>query len=466
MSHFHLLHTMTRPAPAQPLAPFAPRTPHPTPSSLTPLLALLLGLITSTLTCSAESVLFRARAIHTVSHGTLTNASFVVRDGRFDGIHPVNPPIHIDREVDLGDLEVFPGLIATTTILGLVEIEGVRATRDTTEVGDFTPDVHAWVAVNPDSELLPVARANGITHAQVVPLGGVVSGHSAVIALSGWTIEDLAVQRTTALHVFWPSFGLDTTPRSAARNPASWKSLEDQTRDRDERIRAIDNFFTEAEAYRRWKDAHPDAPVASPVPAWEAMLPFLRGQYPLFLHADEFRQIRSAVEWAARREFKAVLAGGRDAWRLADLLATNQIPVAYEHVFTLPPRDTDPYDVQFHAPQILAQAGVRVAFAGGTSRFGGSNLRNLPYDAAQAVAYGLPAEQALRGLTLYPAEILGLDQRLGSIEPGKDATFFAATSHILDIRSQVKRLWIQGKETSLDSRHTRLYDRYRARPLP
>jgi imidazolonepropionase-like amidohydrolase len=415
---------------------------------------------------SADTVLFHARVLHSVHQAPITNASFVVRDGRFLSIQPAHRPDGIDREVDLGNLEVFPGLIATTTILGLVEIEGVRATRDTTEVGEFTPDVHAWVAVNPDSELIPVARANGITHAQVVPLGGVVSGHSAVIALSGWTIEDLAVQRSAALHVFWPSFGLDTTPRSAARNPNAWKSLEDQTRERDNRIRSIDAFFTEAQAYRRWKDAHPDAPVASPVPAWEAMLPFLRGQYPLFLHADELRQIRSAVEWTARRQFKAVLAGGRDAWHLADLLAKHQIPVAYEHVFTLPPRDTDPFDVQFHAPKILAQAGVQVAFAGGTSRFGGSNLRNLPYDAAQAVAYGLSADQALRGLTLYPAEILGLAQRLGSIEPGKDATFFAATGHILDIRSQVKRMWIQGNETSLDSRHTRLYDRYRARPLP
>lgn len=431
-----------------------------------PIIALLLGLLASTLPSPAESILYRARVLHPVHQPPITNATFVVRDGRFDVIQPSTVPAAVDRQVDLGELQVFPGLIATTTILGLVEIEGVRATRDTTEVGEFTPDVHAWVAVNPDSELIPVARANGITHAQVVPLGGVVSGHSAVIALSGWTIEDLAVQRTSALHVFWPSFGLDTTPRSAARNPNASKSLEEQTRERDDRIRSIDAFFTEAQAYRRWKDAHPDAPVPSPVPAWEAMLPFLRGQYPLFLHADELRQIRSAVEWAARRQFKAVLAGGRDAWRLADLLAQHQIPVAYEHVFTLPPRDTDPFDVQFHAPHILAQAGVRVAFAGGTSRFGGSNLRNLPYDAAQAVAYGLSTDQALRGLTLYPAQILGLDQHLGSIEPGKDATFFAATGHILDIRSQVKRLWIQGRETSLDSRHTRLYDRYRARPLP
>jgi imidazolonepropionase-like amidohydrolase len=172
------------------------------------------------------------------------------------------------------------------------------------------------------------------------------------------------------------------------------------------------------------------------------------------------------VEWVAKRKLKAAFAGARDAWRVADLLATNRIPVLFEHVFTQPARDTDPYDVHYVAPSILTRAGVKVSFTDGTDRFGASNVRNVPYAAAQAMAFGLSREEAIRGLTLYPAEALGVADRLGSLDPGKEASFFVADGDILDIRAQVKRLWIAGKEVSLESRHTRLYDKYRNRPKP
>ncbi|MBL9173237.1 MAG: amidohydrolase family protein, partial [Verrucomicrobiales bacterium] len=280
---------------------------------------------------------------------------------------------------------------------------------------------------------------------------------------SGWTVEELVVNRSAGLHVFWPSFTLDTTPKERAANPDDWKSPEDQAKERDKKLRELDDFFSEAEAYARAKSAKGTNDLR-PVPAWDAMLPVLRGEIPIVLHADEYRQIHSAVNWAVRRKYRAVLAGGRDAARLAPLLSTNRIPVAYEHVFTLPPRDVDPYDVQFSAPAVLQQAGVKVAFCGGVGESGASSIRNLPYAAAQAMAFGLPREEALRGLTLYPAQILGIADRLGSLEPGKDATFFVADGDILDLRTHVKRMWISGQEVSLESRHTRLYDRYRNRP--
>ena len=409
----------------------------------------------------AASLLLTRAIIHTAAGPTLTNASLLIRDGKLAAVGSVTESA--DQTLDLAGQHLFPGLIAPTTILGLQEIDGVRATRDTTEVGGYTPEVSSWVSVNPDSELIPVARANGFTHAQPIPLGGVVSGLSSVIALSGWTIEDLVVNRSAGLHVFWPSFDLDTTPKERSGNPDDWKSPEDQAKERAKRLRELDDFFTEAEAYARAKSAAGTQGFRS-VPAWDALLPVLRGEVPIFLHADEFRQIRSAVEWAVKRKYRAVLAGGRDAGRLAGLLATHHIPVAYEHVFTLPPRDVDPYDVQFTAPALLQKAGVTVAFSEGTARFGASTIRNLPYAAAQAAAFGLPREEALRGLTLYPAQMMGVADRLGSLEPGKDATFFVADGDILDLRTQVKRLWISGREVSLESRHTRLYDKYRNRP--
>lgn len=423
--------------------------------------------------------------MHTVAGPSLTNAPVLVRDGRVvavgDGARGT-----ADRVVDLSGLHLFPGLIAPVTVLGLVEIDGLRQARDTTEVGDYTPDVHAWIAVNPDSELIPVARANGFTHAQAVPAGGTVAGHSSVLRLDGWTIEDLAEKRASGLHVYWPSFSLDLTPRGPGPGRDSWKSPEDQVKEREKKLREIDEFVDQALAYDRARtaaglgQAPPLALQASSgqrpgpvetngfrrVPAWEGMLPVLRREEPVFLHADDARQIESAVSWAVRRGFRAVLAGGRDAARVASLLATNRVPVVYEHVFTQPPRDVDPYDVQFVAPGILHRAGVEVSFSEGTDRFGASSIRNVPYAAAQAMAFGLPRLEAWRGITLYPARALGLSDRLGSIEAGKEATLVAVTGDILDIRTQVRRLWIAGREVSLESRHTRLYEKFKARPAP
>jgi imidazolonepropionase-like amidohydrolase len=433
----------------------------------------------------AGSIRFDAAVVHTLTGPSLTNASVLVRDGRIVAVGPqAQQPA--DSVVALPGLHLFPSLIAPVTVLGLVEIDALRQARDTGEVGTFTPDIHAWIAVNPESDLIPVARANGFSHAQAIPVGGIVSGHSSVIRLHGWTIEDLAENRSSGLHISWPSFQLDTSPRHLAGNPDKWKSPEEQVKERDKRLREIDEFFDQASAYSKARSAAglsalPPLTTEAPngrrvttvqtngfqiVPAWEGMLPVLAGTEPVFLHADETRQIRSAVEWAARRGLKTVLAGGRDAARVAPLLATHHVPVVFEHVFTQPVRDTDPYDAQFSAPAVLQRAGVEVSFSEGTDRFGASSVRNIPYAAAQAHAFGLPRIEAWRGITLYPARVLGLADRLGSIEPGKDATFIAVTGDILDLRSVVQHLWIAGSEIPLQSKHTRLFEKYRARPKP
>lgn len=423
-------------------------------------LAFILAALSLTVAAHAESLLLKGAVVHTVSGETLSPGQVLIRDGRIAAVAmQINESA--DRTVDLSGQHLFPTLIAPYSTLGLLEIAAVRSTLDTHESGEFTPDVSSWVAVNPDSELIPVARANGIGYAQPIPLGGIVTGVSSLIALDGWTTEQLAFKKSVALQLFWPSQNLDTRPKSEVANKDNWKSLEDQAKERDRKLKAIDDFFEEAKAYAK---ARTGTTTTDVIPAWEAMLPWVKGELPLIIHADEVRQIKSAMAWAQKNKYRWVLAGARDAWMIADQLATNNIPVIYEHVFTLPVRDADAYDVHFSAPAKLQQAGVKVIFSEGTDRFGASALRNLPYAASHAVAFGLPEAEALKGLTLYPAQALGVGDQLGSIEVGKLASLIAVNGNILDLRANVQYMWLAGKEVPLTSRHTRLYDKYRSRP--
>lgn len=411
----------------------------------------------------AETLLLSGATVHTVTGETLSPGEVLIKDGK---IAEVGKSISVrdSKRIELKGRHLYPGLIALNSALGLVEISAVRATRDAQEVGEYTPDVESWIAVNPDSELLPVTRAAGVSHFQPVPRGGVVAGQSALMTLAGWTPEQMTIRAPAALHVFWPGFHLETTPREKARDRSRWKSLDDQAKDRRARVRAIEDFFEEARAVATAREVAGTgaAPQPPPNPAWDAMLPFARRERPLIIHADDVRQIQSAVSWAHENEYPVILAGGRDAWMIADWLAARKVPVIFEHTFTLPPRDTDPYDVHFRAPDILRRAGVTVVFSTGVEST--SFVRNLAHHAAHAVAFGLPRDEALKGLTLHPAHLMGVAERLGSIEAGKEATLIVADRDILDVRSNVERMWIAGREVSLENRHTRLYEKYRNRP--
>lgn len=413
-----------------------------------------------------ETVLYAGATVHTVTGETLAPGFVLTRGAKILSVSKAAPATKPDRTQNLAGLHLFPGLILPTTSLGLTEISAVRATQDTTETGSFTPDVRAWLAVNPDSELIPVARANGITHALVLPLGGTVSGQSGVISLAGWTTEEMTVKAPVAVHVFWPAMNLNVTPKEFARGTKA-KSPEDQAKERAKRVQDLDTFFAEARAYANARGIVPkDGKAATQVPAWEAMLPVVRGELPLIVHADDVRQIKAALAWAESQKFTIAIAGGRDAWRVAADLAARKVPVIFEATFDQPARDTDAYDAQFKGAAILHQAGVKVLFSEGPGSSNATSARNTPYAAAQAVAFGLPTAEALKGLTLYPAQVLGLEARLGSLEAAKEATFFASDGHILDLRSNVKRMWIAGREVPLDSRHTRLQQKYQGRPAP
>ena len=429
-------------------------------------LLLIVFALLSGLSARAESILFRNATIYPVSDAPIEGGDLLIADGK---IQKVGHGLAVEgaRQVDLSGKRIYPGLIAAGTSAGLVEIDMVRATVDSAEVGEYTPDVRSWMAVNPDSELLPVARANGITHIVPVPSGGIVPGMSALVALDGWTIEEMAVKAPVALHLFWPSMRLDTAPREALADKSKFKSLEEQGRERLRRMKDVDDFFSEAEAYAKARNKNGDGPT----PGWEAMLPFLNKEIPLMVHADDARQIKAAVEWANQRKYRIIIAGARDAWMVPELLASNNIPVLYERIYyqsgslaATPARDIDPYDVHFSAPGVLNKAGVKVAIGLGLTAHSAAELRNLPYFAAQAAAFGLPAEVALKAITLHPAEMLGVADRLGSIETDKEATFIITDGDLLDIRARVLEVWIAGQKTSVETRHTRLYEKYSHRP--
>ncbi|MEW6306346.1 MAG: amidohydrolase family protein [Verrucomicrobiota bacterium] len=425
---------------------------------------IVLALLACLPTAFAESFVLSDATVHTVSGKTLSPGQVLVKDGKITAVSS-KVSARDATVVDLTGLHLYPGLILPTSSLGLTEINSVRATQDTTEVGSYTPDVQAWIAVNPDSELLPVARANGITHFLAVPLGGVVSGQSGLMAMSGWSTEDMTVKKPVALHVFWPRMSLDTTPRELARERSKWKAPDAQAKDREKRLKTLDDFFKEAAAYAKARgvSGKKGAGETSLNPPWEAMLPFLRGELPLIVHAQDARQIKAAINWADANKYKIIIAGGLDAWMVAELLAKKKIPVIFESIYEQP-EDHQSYDIHYRAPAVLQRAGVKVLFSEGAGSGGATRARNLPFTAAQAVAFGLPADEALKGITLYPAEALGVAEKLGSIETGKEASLFAADGDILDIRTNVKRMWIGGKEVSLDSRHTRLYEKYKSRP--
>ncbi len=423
--------------------------------------ALALSTASASLIADTSDWAITGAVVHPVVGPTVTNGIVAVHAGHIISVG-TNAPQSGATLFDASGLHLYPGLFATATTLGLIEIDSVRATIDTSEVGEFLPEAQAWQAVNPDSEVLPVTRANGIAHAEVIPAGASIAGYSSVIQLSGWTTEHLAVRRLAALHVYWPSFRLDLAPKSARGD--GWKSVEDQLKERSAQVREIDEYFNQAEAYAKSAAAHTNDTTFATIPAWEAMSPVLRGEVPVLVHAEDAAQIRSAVEWLVKRKFHGAIVGGSEAARCADSLATNRVPLIYTHEFTLPRRDTDSYDVQYAMPSVLQKAGVTVIFGDGKGT--ASFVRNLPYDAGQAVAFGLSSEEALKGLTLYPATLFGLKDSLGSIEPGKDATFILADGDVLDPKTRVRRMWIAGQEVDLSSRHTRLYDRYRSRPKP
>jgi imidazolonepropionase-like amidohydrolase len=416
------------------------------------------------LAASGPAVSIVHATVHTVSAGAIEDGTVSFRSGRIVAVGAALPPLPGATVVDGRGKHLWPGMIDANTAVGLIEIGSVAGGVDIAETGAINPQVDTAIAVNPDTELIPVTRANGITHVLSAPEGGLISGTSALIRLDGWTWEDLVAARPVALHVQWPSFRI----RRGGPGEGTAPSEEDQKKERDESIKKIRQAFDDARSYAKAKAASP--PRGRPFsadPAYEAMLPVLDGRVPVIVQASEIRQIRSAVAWAESEGVRLVLLGAGDIGRAASLLAEKKVPVIVDGVLAVPAREDDPYDSAYAIASKLHDAGVRFAISSGGGSFDSANTRNLPYHAAMAAAFGLPKDAAFRAITLSPAEILGVGSDLGSIDVGKSASLILTDGDPLEIRTHVLASWIDGREASLDdNKHVRLYRKYRARPRP
>ena len=405
-----------------------------------------------------EPVVLRGATIHPVTGPEIPGGEIVFEHGKITGIGRDLPLPEGTKIVDATGRHIYPGLISAHTVLGLTEVQSVRGSTDLVEAGAINPNARAQVAINPDSELLPVARSNGILTALVVPKtrDGLISGLSTLVHLDGWTWESMTVKADVGLHVFWPELTINKDPHFPV-------TPEDQQKAIDTRRRQLQDTFDTARAYRKALETGSTAPVDV---RFAAMLPVLKGELPVFVHARDIGQIEAAVCWGADEHLRVVIVGGQDAWRVTDLLKAHDVPVIVSPVNALPLRRWEGYDTAYANPGKLQAAGVRFCIANDGSDFEAAHERNLPYQAAQAAAHGLPRDEALRAVTLYPAQILGVADRLGSLEVGKDATLIVTTGDPLEITTQVEAAYIDGRPVDLSNRQTRLYDKYKRKYAP
>jgi imidazolonepropionase-like amidohydrolase len=412
----------------------------------------------------SQPLMLVGATIHTVSDATIDNGRLLIHEGRIQAIFTADGGLvagdlaQLDpsawRTINLDGLHLYPGLISADTVLGLDEIEAVRATVDVAEPGPINPNTRAEIAINPDSENIPVARANGILIALTAPLtnGSLIAGRSAAIQLDGWTTEDMTIAAPIGMHIALPNLRVpDGMPE-----PQQRRFIEQ----RDERLELLAAGFEEAAAYRKAKTAGKIEDIDR---RWEAMIPVFDRDLPVFAHVDDLMQIRYALRLADQFAFDLVIVGGADAWRIADQLAERDVPVIISGLHRPPLRRWEGYSTPSENPVRLQAAGVKVAIANMGGTFIAPMERNLPYEAAEAVAWGLDPAEAIKMITLYPAEILGIDDRVGSLEFGKDATVIVTDGDPLDIRTNVVRAFVQGREVDLSSRHTRLNDKYSER---
>ncbi|MDB5011252.1 MAG: amidohydrolase [Mucilaginibacter sp.] len=399
----------------------------------------------------SKPIVITGATIH-VGNGQVINNGYITFDkGKITGIGEGSAPGTSGYEViDATGKQVYPGFICPMTTLGLIEIEeGAKGTVDDVETGTYNPHVRSLVAYNTDSKVIPTVRSNGILLAQPIPNGGIISGTSSVVQLDAWNWEDAAYKKDIAVHLNWPSASAGR--RGGRRGVAPETTTETPAQRAQKAVDELYTLFAEAKAY---------AEIAKPAVTnvrFAAMKGLFNGTKKLFIVADEAKQITQAVTFAKKLGIQAVIVGGKDSYLVTDILKENNVPVIIRETQALPEKEEDDVYISYKLPMLLQNAGVMYGLTG----IGFWRQRNLPFEAGEAVGYGLTKEQALSMITLNNAKILGIDKTTGTLEKGKDANLFISGGDALDMLTiDVQNAFIQGRSINLDNLHKQLYRKF------
>ena len=354
-----------------------------------------------------------------------------------------------DTIIDAHGKQVYPGFIAANTTLGLVEIDAVRATIDSREVGSFNPDVRTLTSFNSDSKVIPTMPVNGVLMAQVSPRGGIIAGTSSILSLDGWNWEDMAYRADDGVFMSWPKQSTrsftDDGPGPVVQNAEFSKQISE-----------LRKFFADAKAYAE-AEKNEEKNIR-----FEAMRKVFAGAENLYIRADNVKEINESVDFAKSFDIKhIVIVGGTDSWMVTSLLKANNVSVIFGRVHSLPDKNDDDVDLPFKTPYLLHEAGILYCLnQEGDQEF--HQNRNLPFNAGTTAAYGLSKEDALMSITLNAAKIMGIDKSTGSLEQGKDATLFISSGDALDMRTnKVEYAFIQGRKLELNNEQKALYEKYK-----
>ena len=403
----------------------------------------------------SQPVVLKGATIHTVTKGTITNGTIVMERGKILAIG--GPEVAAPRGakvVDVTGKHIYPGLIDAYSTVGITEIGAVDVSSDINELGDFNPNVRPEVAINAESRHIGTTRSAGVLVAFATPGGGLISGLSSAISLEGWTWEEMSMKGAAALNVNWPDpnarprrFGGGPPPGFGGRPQPAPKTYAEQ-------VEELRNFFGEARAYR---DALKAGQTVRTDTRYAAMIPALNGEIPVVVAAEGAAQINDALTWGKQEGVKLVIRGGRDAVKVASRLKAENVPVILTSTMSAPARSDDGYDEAYGTPAALFKAGVRFAIAGeGNALYS----YRLPWDAGVAVAFGLPEEEALKAVTINAAEFMGVADKVGSLEVGKEATLVITTGTPLDMTTNILQSYIQGREIDMNDIQKQFFKKY------
>lgn len=406
----------------------------------------------------ARAYAITGATIHTLAGPAIENGTIVIRDGTIAAVGE-NVSVPSGASVIEADaLHVYPGMADAFSRLGLTEIGAVDVTQDLNELGDYNPHLNAHTAVHPASEHIPVTRANGVTHAVSAPSGGSgIPGQATLLHLDGWTVEEMAIEPSAAMVIEWPRI-------QTRRFDFSTFSVQDRPytqakKEYDEEVAELEDWFEAARHYKQASERGDPSRFERNLQL-EHLARTLDGGLRVIVSANDKRSIETAIEFADRHGLDIAIAGGDEAREVKETLAEKGIPVILGPSQSLPDEEDDPYHYPFSLAGELHEAGVKIAFA----TFNASDSRTLPYEAANTVSFGLPREEALRAVTLYPAEILGVSDRLGTLEPGKVGNLIVTDGDPLEIQTRIEYVFIKGMPVDTDNKHRRLWEEYRQRP--